>query len=116
MDIIDAMLRGGGIATAITLGFLFTRRGLGSPIGLFGTLQALTIAGFLICTAPWMMHEGPAWWVSATVCHYIPLVFWLFSRAVFGDLAKVGKIEVIGTLGANAGQRGQPQPNDRSRK
>ncbi|NVJ98001.1 MAG: helix-turn-helix transcriptional regulator [Alphaproteobacteria bacterium] len=87
------MIRGGGIAASTILGFLFARRGLGSPIGLFGVLIALAIAGFLVCAAPWMQHAGPAWWISSTICHYAPLFFWLFSRAFFDDIRRFSNIE-----------------------
>lgn len=93
MEILDAMLRGGVIAAAALMGLLFTRRSLSTPIGLFGLLQAVAIIGYVLCTAHWHDKYSPFWWASTTVCHFIPLFFWLFARAVFHDISRIGQVE-----------------------
>lgn len=93
IDYLEAMLRGGAMTAAAILGLLFARRGLDTPIGLFGFLQGIATLAFLSCSAPWLVKASPLWWTLTTLCHFTPLAFWLFARAIFNDIDCVRPLE-----------------------
>lgn len=93
MEMIDAVLRGSGITVAAIVGLLFARLGLRSPLSIFGGLHGLGMASYLVCTSSWMDQHTPIWWLATTLCHFIPLWFWLFARAMFADISRLGHAE-----------------------
>jgi len=93
IDYLEAMLRGGAMTAAAILGLLFARRGLDTPIGLFGFTQGIATLAFLSCSAPWLVKGSALWWTLTTLCHFTPLAFWLFAHAVFNDIERVQTAE-----------------------
>jgi AraC-like DNA-binding protein len=83
----EAGLRGAAVALLAVLAVLLLRDGRRTPAGLCGALFALSVAAYVIVTAPGLLHQPPRPWLVPLrlVSLGTPATFWLFALASFDD-------------------------------
>jgi AraC-like DNA-binding protein len=93
MPIIEAGLRGGGIAILLLLAWLGLRDGRHAAAGRYGVLFRLCAAGYLVESAPQLVFSDPLWIVPLRLMSIAtPAVFQLWAWAAFDDSFKPSRL------------------------
>jgi AraC-like DNA-binding protein len=87
LTLIEAAIRGGAVTLLAVLAVLLLRDARRAPAGLYGALFALSAIGYVISSAPQLVHHAPAPWLAPArfASFGSPAVFWLYARASFDD-------------------------------
>lgn len=93
-QMIDSALRGAAAAAVLLSAISLLRDGSQSWVGRFGALFGLGILNYLVCSASWFVNlPSPIFEIVLTFCFVNPVLFWLFSRALFDDEFSPGILE-----------------------
>ena len=86
MSILEAGLRGGTVALLLLIAVLFLRDAGRSPPGRNCALFLLSVAGYVICSAPGVATLDTLLGLSLLVVSLgVPALFWMAAAAVFDD-------------------------------
>jgi AraC-like DNA-binding protein len=87
LPMIEAALRGGAVALLAVLALLLLRDARRSPAGPYAGLFALSVAAYVIVSAPGLLNHRPVLWLLPLRLASLgsPAMFWLFARAAFDD-------------------------------
>ena len=84
---LDTALRGAAMALLLVIGLATLRQARGRPAAWLGAFLSLGAMAYVVCSASgqWDHHRSP--WLAPVLmlCTGNPVVFWLFTRAVFDD-------------------------------
>lgn len=104
LAMLEAGLRGAAVALVVVLAALLLRDGRRTAAGLYGALFAVSVAAYIIVTAPGLLFSRPLPWLVPLrlVSLGTPAMFWLFAWAAFDDAAKASWRHVVPWLGTVA--------------
>ena len=101
LTLMEAALRGGAVALLAVQAALLLRDARRAPAGLYGALFMVSVAAYVVASAPGLAHHAPAPWLLPIrlVSLGTPAVFWLFARASFDDTFERSWIDAVAWLG-----------------
>src|SRR5262249_40726019 len=86
MSVIEAAIRGGAVTVLLLVATLLLRDRRRVPTGLYSALFALSVAAYVIASAPGFFALDPQWRIPITLASMgTPAVFWLAAVAYFDD-------------------------------
>ncbi len=100
MSVIEAAIRGGAVAVLLLAATLLLRDRRLVPTRLYSALFALSVAAYVIASAPGFSALDPRWRIPIGLASSgTPAVFWLAAAAYFDDDFKPSSYRVLGWLG-----------------
>src|SRR5258708_12043488 len=100
MSVIEAAIRGGALAVLLLAATLLLRDRRLVPTRLYSALFALSVAAYVIASAPGFSALDPRWRIPIGLASSgTPAVFWLAAAAYFHDDFKPSSYRVLGWLG-----------------
>ena len=99
--LIEAAVRGGAVTLLVVLALLYLRDARRAASGLYGALFILSVAAYVVSSAPGLVHHAPAPWLLPLRLASLgtPGVFWLFARASFDDAFERSWVDAVAWLG-----------------
>jgi AraC-like DNA-binding protein len=86
LPMIEAALRGGAVTLLAVLALLLLRGGRRTSAGIYGALFAVSIAAYVIVTAPGLLNARLLGLLPLRLLSLgSPAMFWLFAKAAFDD-------------------------------
>src|SRR5260370_8271650 len=99
MSVLDATIRGGAVTVLLLAATLLLRDRL-VPTRLYSALFALSVAAYVIASAPGFHGLDLRWRIPIGLASSgTPAVFWLAAAAYFDDDFKPSSYRVLGWLG-----------------
>lgn len=97
LTLVEAAVRGGAVVLLLLLALLRLRDAGRAAAGIFGALFSLSVAAYIVSSAPGLAHHAPAPWLLPIRLANIgtPAVFWLFARASFDDAFKPSWFDAV---------------------
>jgi AraC-like DNA-binding protein len=100
MSVIEAAIRGGAVAVLLLIATLLLRDRRCIPTGLYSALFALSVAAYVVASAPDCFGLDPRWRIPIAVASMgIPAVFWPAAAAYFDDDFKPSLYQHLAWLG-----------------
>src|SRR5215467_2418583 len=100
MSVIEAAIRGGAVAVLLLVATLLLRDRCRAQTGLHSALFALSVAAYVVASAPGFFQLDPRWRIPIVLASMgTPAVFWLAAVAYFDDDFKPSLYRHLAWLG-----------------